>query len=449
MTIAVAESTAAAAFDLSKVAASERWIHLNAEVMPVQSGNLPARTITEELRVRVNQIMDEMNSKVKERSDVIHGVWVARIGQLHIVMVGPGGTGKSFLARVLRRHITGSRPFETALDETTDPSQVFGPPDIKAMAEDGITRRIPDGMLPCATDAFIDEIMNGNTPMLHSLQPVFNERLFHNAGMPTEVPLRMVIAGTNKLTSDVDQAPFFDRIHLRYVVEYLKDRTNQMAMAFESVLRNAESGRGDNTTMVNETPTTVSLQELDQANKESLTLNVPDKVAHTFFDLRDEIMHGDAKVQISDRRVVESWLAVLANAWLRGHKDVQIVDLDILAHMWWNLFEQQSAVRKAVLDVTNPGESKAYALIKEFEEYQQELKDTLASPDLDERHKSNAVIQSVAKVQDVAKQAGEALVESRTAGLSTAKLEELINRTDSFKENIARDHFGIGRTATA
>ena len=40
------------------------------------------------------------------------------------------------------------------------------------------------------TDAFLDEFFNANGPLLHSVMPALNERIFHNNGVPTPIPLR-------------------------------------------------------------------------------------------------------------------------------------------------------------------------------------------------------------------------------------------------------------------
>lgn len=431
------------AADLEDIDAALRWITFNEKILPKKGSKYAEPTITESLRAKIVAIEEEMNAKVFEREDVIHGCWIARVAHQHVVMVGPGGTGKSYLARVFRSHISNGVWFETALDETSDPNDTFGPPDVKAMAELGITRRIPDGMLPCCTEAFIDEIMNANTPMMHSLMPPLNERLFMTGGKAYKIPLRMMISGTNKLTFEPDQAAFFDRLHQRHVVGYIKDRTNQMKMVYGSLLRNAELGRGGDVTMAADQPTTVTLEELDQANKESLSLNVPDHVAHAFFDLRDQIMLGEAKSEVSDRRAAETFLAVLANAWLRGHEEVQLGDLDILAAMWWSQFEQRIQVRNAVLAVTNPGERMAYILNDEFEEVQAETKDQLAAPELDDRRKRDIIVEATVRVKAINNNAENHLAETRAVGMPTARLEALIARLKQYNDDILQENFGI------
>lgn len=400
-----------------------------------------AGKINFDIQKRVSAAMDEMNDLIKERAEVCHGAWVAAVAQEHLLMLGPGGTGKSFFSRALTSHIDGAVPFEVAFDETTDPSQVFGPPDIKAMVEDGKTRRVIRGMLPEATHAFLDEFFNGNGPLLHSIMPVLNERVFHNNGMPSEVPLRMAIMGTNKLNADADQAALWDRVHMRYVVKYLQRRDNQSAMVTEAIARMAMVGRGT-TTSIATSKTTVTIDELDQAHKEALALDIPDGAVDMFFDIRDELQHGKAQIEISDRRMNEGMAAVMANAWVRGHEEVKVGDLDILASMWWTVQDQAPAARAVILGATNPGEKAALDLLEDLDKLKQEIKDAQSS-DMDDSRKKRVGVATVKTTDKLLNEAKDHLAKAQAAGASTTRIEECIRRADDFKVFIGETIFGI------
>ncbi|NUS02029.1 MAG: AAA domain-containing protein [Nonomuraea sp.] len=392
--------------------------------------------INQDINARVRAIMDEMNQDLKERTQVIHGAWVGRIAQLHLVMRGPGGTGKSMLQRTMVEHIRGSVPFETAFDETTDPSKVFGPPDIKAMAEDGRTRTVTTGMLSEATDAFLDEFFNGNIPLLHSIMPVLNERLFHDDGKAIKTPLRQCIMGTNKLNLDPDLAALFDRVHLRYEVGYLSNRENLRDMVIMSVARLASKGRGAATNTT--TPTTVTLEELDQAFAESLALSVPDAILDLFIDLREELKGNG--INFSDRRFNDGMNAALANAWLRNHAEVQSGDLDILANMWWTTEEQMSTARGIILSAASPGEKKALDLLDALDDLKAEMRKVEGD---DDERKRRVGVEQVRNAEKLVKEAEAELEAAKAAGQSTGRLEEVIARADSFKVEVAREVFGI------
>lgn len=417
----------------------------NPTIIPTQT-TVPTPTggpvIDQSIHARITQIIAEQNALIKEREEVVRGMWVAAVAQEHLLMLGPGGTGKSFLVRDFVSHIEGSKLFETAFDETTDPSQVFGPPDIKAMVEDGKTRRVPTGMLPEATHAFLDEFFNGNGPLLHSVMPALNERIFHNNGMPSNIPLRSAFMGTNKLNADADQAALWDRVHLRYVVNYIGDRTAQAEMVGDAIARMLANGRGTNTTLAGVQKTLVTLDELDQAHKEALSLDVPDPVLDLFFDIRDELQHGTAKIQISDRRTVEGMAAVMANAWLNNHTTVTVGDLDILASMWWTVQDQMSAARSVILAATNPGEKAAMDLLDALDDLKKEVKQANES-DMDPSRKKRVGVEAVKNADKLLGDARAHFAKAQAAGTSTTKLDEVIKKAEGFKIEVGKSIFGL------
>lgn len=396
--------------------------------------------INEDIRLKINQIIDEQNAVLLRRRDVINGLWVAAISNLHLVMLGPGGTGKSMSARNMFSHITGAKTFETALDETTEPSRVFGSVDVKAMVEEGKTLTVTTGMFPEADIAFVDEIMNANPPVKHSLQPGMNERLFHNP-TPVPIPLRFLIAGTNVNNADTDPAlaPFFDRLHLRYTVGYLRDREDQSSMIAQGIARIATQGRGLSAGQA-ATHTTVSLAEMDQAHAESLNLDVNDEVMEKFLDLREELA-GEG-ILFSDRRMVDGMAAVLAQAWLRGHDEVQSGDLDILTAMWWSLQETESKAHDVILQATNPAEKAAKDLFADLDKLQADLRDA-SDTGIDDSRMQRLGIELVKNTDRALNQAKEALSEAVALGANTDKLEDAIRRASKFKVEVGRVVFGV------
>lgn len=389
------------------------------------------------IQQRVQQIIAEQNATIKQREDVIHGLWVARVANQHLLLLGPGGTGKSMLVRDAVSHIDDAVHFETALDETTDPGQVFGPPDIPAMVKEGKNRRVVTGMLPEATDAFVDEIFNGNSPVLHSLMPIMNERIFHNNGMPSDVPLRSLYAGTNKLNADSDLAAFFDRLHIRFAVDYVKSRNDQADMIGDAIGRMAMHGRGTATSIA-ATKTMVTLAELDQAHTESLNLNVDQAVMDMFLDLAAELRAEG--VHISDRRKVEGMAAVLANAWIRGHEDVKAIDLDILASMWWIVQDQVDTVQKIVLAAANPGERAAVELLEEFRKLDKEYREASRE---DETRRRRVSVEIIRNIDKLIAEGEEHKAKAAAAGSTVSKLDTVTDKATQLKVKIGEEVFGL------
>lgn len=389
-------------------------------------------TITTDIQTNVMKAIEEMNEAHKERHTVVRSLWIGAISRLHVLLIGPGGTGKSFICRDLVSRIDGANFFEVALDETTDPSQVFGPPDIKAMVEDGKTRRIPTGMLPEADVAYFDEYFNANTPMLHSLRPILNERLFHNNGQPQKTPLKMAVMGTNKISADTDHAPDWDRVHIREDVKYVADRQNKSDLVMDSITRRMLGFQEP-------TRTTITLTDLDIAYGEAMQLTVPDHAQEVFFDIQDELQ-GEHGIEISTRRVVEGMAAVLGNAWLNGNDEVKVGDLDVLASMWWLTLDQRSDAKAVVLQATNPGEKEALAKLDDLEQQRQEFKNL---QDLDPVKQNAAGLQIYKNVKRLLNETKPLLDQATAAGTSTTRIKEVVGGCNKLMQTIQKDIFGI------
>lgn len=405
----------------------------------VQAVTQPSATggkINHDIRERIVKIKEEQKQVVHEREGVVDGVWVARVANQHFLMLGPGGTAKSFLVRDMVSRITGATLFERALDESTDVSEVLGSPDIKAMVEEGKTRRVLDGTFATATDVFLDEFFNANGVVLHSLQPGLNERIVHNNGQPTPIPLRSAYMGTNKLNADADQAALWDRIHHRHVVKYVQDREKLADMVSGAVARLAVLGRGTGTALVQ--PTTVTLEEMDLAFEQSLGLDVSDVTMETFLNIREEL--GGSGIVISDRRVVEGMVAVLANAWLNGHETVMVGDLDVLQHMWWPLQEQAATARGIILNATNPGEKAALDLLDDLDKIKGEVKGAEA---LDEERKRRVGVEAVRNCDRLLREAQPLLDKAAAAGASTQRIQEVIDRAEALKIEVGKAVFNL------
>jgi MoxR-like ATPase len=391
---------------------------------------------------RIAAIIEEMRADIKERHALIHDMWVARVAQEHLLMLGPGGTGKSYAVRRLTQHIIGAKYFEKQLDETTDPSEVFGPPDIRAMVDEGKSKRVLTGMFAECTDGFLDEFFNANGPLLHSVMPVLNERIYSSNGVPTSVPLRSCFMGTNKLNADADQAALWDRVHIRHVVQYVQDRQNQIDLVGDAIARMALVGRGTGTVIPGQNVTQVTLEELDQAHREALALPISEAVVNQFFDIREELEKGTAQIEVSDRRVVEGMAAVMANAWVRGHDEVKVADLDVLANMWWTVQEQRSEARAVILSATNPGEKAALDLLDELDKVKAEIA-AINKPEFDDVRKRKVGVEQVRNIDRLLDDANEHLDKARSAGADVTKIQETIDRANAEKLRIGKEVFGI------
>lgn len=403
--------------------------------------------ISKSIWQKIDTIITEQNAIIFERYEIIRGFWVTRVANQNMVVIGPPGTGKTFWAENSQDRIVGGRSFRTQLHPTTDPSHVFGGTDVKTLAETGVTSVLTAGMLPEATDAFLDEIMNANGPVKQSLHSIMNEGIFHNGPVVMKCPIRSIIAGTNANNCDTDPelTPFFDRLHQRYDAGYLHSRDNLGAMVTQAVARMALK-RDRSSTSVGDIGATVTLEELDIATAEAFNLDVDDAVLEAFLDLKDELQGSG--ILFSDRRVNEGAFAVLANAWVRGHETVQIGDLDILAAMWWSLQEHADDARSIVLARVNPSEKLALDLLDELDKIKAELAaaaDAGTDDDVLRRLATQATLNTGRLVAD----AEAEITKANANGGSTARLNELVFKAETFKHEVGKTYFGLDASRLA
>lgn len=390
-------------------------------------------SINTAVRDNIESAIVEMGSTHKERLTVIKGIWVAVVAKQHFLMLGPGGTGKSFLIRDLTSRILGSTLFETQVDETSDPAELLGPVDIRGMKEHGHYRRRTDGFLPTSDFGFIDEFFNSNGPTRHAIMKLLNERMHQEDGHSIPAPLWSAFMGTNKLDADADQAAVWDRIHQRHVIRYVQDRDNIRDMVADSILRRTSD-------YTEPEKATVKLNELKEAHDEAMRLEVSDNAWDTFLDIKEELLHSG--VEVGSRRIAEGMAAVLANAWVNGHEQVTVGDLDVLQHLWWINQSDIESTQKIILGVTNPGEKAALEFLDELEKYRADIR-AAQEKDLDDTKKRLVGMEVFKNCKRILQETEDLEEKAKAAGAGTTRIIELRTRTQSFLEEVQSDFFNL------
>src|SRR5687767_4118596 len=124
-----------------------------------------------------------------EREALVETIALAAVAGEHVLVVGPPGTAKSEAVRRVAR-ATGGRYFEYLIGRFTEPSEIFGPIDLRRLKE-GVVETETSGMLPEAEVAFLDEIFLGSTAILNTLLGILNERVFRRGHTQLPCPLRL------------------------------------------------------------------------------------------------------------------------------------------------------------------------------------------------------------------------------------------------------------------
>ena len=103
----------------------------------------------------------EASKGLVEREPLVDLILLSAVAQEHLLVVGAPGTGKSAAVRSVAKVLEG-KYFEYLLGRFTEPSELFGPVDLKRLKE-GVVETATAGMLPEAEIVFLDEVFLGST----------------------------------------------------------------------------------------------------------------------------------------------------------------------------------------------------------------------------------------------------------------------------------------------
>ena len=74
----------------------------------------------------IETLMKELNTNFKEREDEIAGAMLALMSGEHVLLLGPPGTAKSLLARIVCGCVEDGNFYYYLLTRFTTPEEVFG-----------------------------------------------------------------------------------------------------------------------------------------------------------------------------------------------------------------------------------------------------------------------------------------------------------------------------------
>lgn len=244
------------------------------------------------------------------REQLAELIVLGAVAQEHLLVVGPPGTAKSAVVRRVAQAM-GGRYFEYLLGRFTEPSELFGPVDLKKLRE-GTVETDVTGMLPEADVAFLDEVFLGSTAILNTLLGVLNERRFRRGHTQIQCPLRVCVGAANGLPEDEALAAFADRFLLHLFIEPVPDHQLEAMLA---------GGWQSDRQAITPQAGMVHLDLLCQALHQVDLDPARPVLANAIRQLRQ------AGIHLSDRRIVKSQRLIAAAAVLAGRLQAGEADL--------------------------------------------------------------------------------------------------------------------------
>src|SRR6266496_1590230 len=173
-----------------------------------------------------------------------------------------------------------------------------------------------------------------------------NERLFHNDGAPTVMPLVSLFGASNELPEGKELEALFDRFLLRFDVQYLR-----RPACFRAVVTGPEPALSG----------AFPFQVLLAAQAAAAKVTVTDATVDALVAVRDACT-GEGIV-VSDRRWKKSLRVVQAHAFLACEAATTPEDLLVLVDALWREPKERSKVARLVGEIADPVSAKAAEIL--------------------------------------------------------------------------------------
>ncbi len=287
----------------------------------------------QELVVRLSEnVLSPMKQVFVGKDEIIDLLGIALVARENLFLLGPPGTAKSALIHELARRIEG-KVFDYLLTRFTEPSEVFGPFDIRRL-RDGELVTNTDGMLPEASFVFLDELLNANSAILNSLLMALNERVFRRGRETYELPALMFVGASNRLPEDEALAALFDRFLIRVHCDNVPHESlSQVLIAGWKLDVERPEDRS-----------TVSVEDVRRLQALLGDVDLA-PLRGDYAELIHRLRH--AGIALSDRRAVKIQRLIAASALLSGRRQANRTDLWVLRHVW-DTQEQQEVLATIV-----------------------------------------------------------------------------------------------------
>lgn len=286
------------------------------------TNTLPAKQLHLHMNAiaQLNQVLEYLKNTFVGKDEIIDLLGICLVARENAFLLGPPGTAKSAIVRALSQCIADGNNFEYLLTRFTEPSEIFGPFDIRKLKEGELLTNT-EGMMPEASLVFLDEIFNANSAILNSLLMALNERIFRRGRETRLLPALMFVGASNQLPQEETLNALLDRFLIRVNCNYVApDQLEQVLIQGWKQQKNP----------IQDIPsiTPNAIKDL-QAMSKNIDLS---PIRAQYVDLIHSLRNTGFSV--SDRRAVKIQNLIAASALLAGRQEVITSDLWVMRNIW-------------------------------------------------------------------------------------------------------------------
>jgi len=283
---------------------------------------------------KLKKVLQHLKDIFVGKNEIIDLLGISLIARENSFLLGPPGTAKSAIVRQMSICIDGGKNFEYLLTRFTEPSEIFGPFDIRRLKEGELITNT-EGMLPEASMVFLDEIFNANSALLNSLLMALNERIFKRGKETKKLPALIFIGASNVLPEDETLNALLDRFLIRIKCDFVPTDLLEKVLIAGWKLEN----------VTQENIPKITSEEIRLIQSECRSINLM-PIQKKFIELIHSLRNTGVK--ISDRRAVKLQNVIAASAIICGRKEAILSDLWVLKYIWDS--EEQIEILAGIID---------------------------------------------------------------------------------------------------